>query len=274
MSDLAPIDLLLQRAGRLHRHRDRSNRALAHPRPRFVVVHPRGEPDEVSIRTVAAVYAEALVRGTLRALAGRERVSLPDDIEALVEEVYRAAPPPESDALFSQYDDHIEHARAQRQDAENRLLPLPNNADDIFADLRMPFDDDDDPRVNEALRAVTRDADESVQVVCLVGRDGRVFVDESDLAPLDLGATPDRALATRLARRTIGVGRPALVRSLLADASRVPSGWSESAVLRHRRAVVFTDRVAVIEQTRLELDPELGLRITKITTDSTKGAAP
>lgn len=259
VTDLAPIDLLLQRAGRLHRHRDRKNRSPAHPSPHLWIVHPAGPPEDVPIRDVAVVYAEALVRGTLRVLEGRTTVTLPDDIEALVEAVYRAAPPPASDALFGKYIDHFGRACAQRQNAENRLLPNPTDPDDIFSALQMPFEDDDDPRVHEELRAVTRDAEESVQVVCLVARDGGVFVDEHDPTPLDLAVTPDRVLAARLARRTIGVSRPSAVRLLLADTSYLPDAWRESAVLRHRRVVMFTNGEALVGDTRMRLHPELGL---------------
>jgi CRISPR-associated endonuclease/helicase Cas3 len=259
VTDLAPIDLLLQRAGRLHRHRDRSNRSAAHPRPRLRIAYGDGAFHSISIHAVAKVYAEALVRGTLRALQGRTRLTLPDDIEPLIEEVYRGTPPETDDELFGPYIDLFGGSIAQRQNAQVRLLPRPTDQDDIFGNLRMPFSDDEDPQVHEELLAITRDAERSVQVVCLVGRDGQVFVFEDDTVPILLDLVPDRTLAARLARRTISMSHRKLVPELLSNP--VPPGWQERALLRHRRAVVFTERVAIVAGVRLELHPELGLII-------------
>ncbi len=90
VSDFAPIDLLLQRSGRLMRHR-RGDR----PGP--------GEP-VLFIRTVAndadgpsfepaftSVYNEHVLLRTWAALQGRETINIPGDIEALIERVYQTA---------------------------------------------------------------------------------------------------------------------------------------------------------------------------------------
>jgi CRISPR-associated endonuclease/helicase Cas3 len=93
VTDLAPVDLVLQRAGRLHRHRGRTNRSANQSMPRLWLAYPPGSPECVPIREVATVYAEALVRATVRVLDGRTGIMLPDDIEPLVEEVYRGSIP-------------------------------------------------------------------------------------------------------------------------------------------------------------------------------------
>ncbi len=261
VTDLAPIDLLLQRSGRLHRHRDRRNRAAGHPSPHLWVVHSEGPFDRVPLASVAAVYDEAVVRETLRALDGRSQITLPDDIEDLVERVYGLPLPAAEDALYDAHIRHVGRDIAKRQNAEGRLFPRPTSNDDIFASLRTPFADDDDPEVHEELRAITRDAEPSVQVVCLVGRSNGVFVTERDDVPLVLGMKPDRVLAARLARRTINVSHKRVVHGILADVSLRPAEWGDDALLRHRCRVVFTDGVALVGDSRLELDPELGLRI-------------
>lgn len=262
VTDLAPVDLLLQRAGRLQRHRDRTNRAPGFDAAELAVVQPRGSFADASIGDVAKVYAERLVRETLRTLDGRTAITLPDDIEGLVEAVYREEIPVAEDELYGSYIDYFGRAVAKRQDADNRLLPRPSRRDDIFGDLRVSFDDDDDPAVHASLRAVTRDGEESVQLVCVVDRDGQLFVDETDSAPIDLTVAPDRALTARLARRTVSVSRASLVRELLTNPSYAAEAWRENALLRHRRVARFARGVATIGDTRLELDPELGLKLT------------
>ena len=224
------------------------------------IAHPPGSFNIVPLEAIAKVYAEALVRGTLRALNGRARIILPDDIEPLVEEVYRGTPPGADDALFGAYINFFGGTIAQRQNASIRLLPRPTEEDDIFGNLRMPFSDED-PQVHEELLAITRDTEPSVQVVCLIGRGGNVYVSDKDVAPVSLADVPDRALAVRLARRTISVSHRRLVHELLGNSDYLPESWQDRALLRHRRAVVFEDRTATVGGIRLELHPELGLAI-------------
>jgi CRISPR-associated endonuclease/helicase Cas3 len=262
-TDLAPVDLLLQRAGRLHRH-TRSNRAAGHHPPRLVLVHPDGPWESVSIDAVAIVYEKALVRRTLRALASRVSIVLPDDIEGLVEEVYRDGLPTPEDALFEASVDYLGASIADRQHAESRLMPRPSMEDDPFGNLRVVFDDDEDPGLHEQLKAKTRLGPESVDIVCLIRRGSALYVDETDPQPINLESTPDYRLIQRLVRRSIGVTREGLVRELLRDASYQPKTWSDSALLRYRRAVAFENGVAVVGGTQLTLDPEFGLLIKPI----------
>ncbi|WP_433501820.1 CRISPR-associated helicase Cas3' (plasmid) [Sphaerimonospora sp. CA-214678] len=92
ISDLAPIALLLQRAGRCHRHRVNDCR-----RPgwademRLVVLTPADDAGALVIpRAWPYVYHPALLRRThtaLADLAGRE-VAIPGDVQELVDQVY------------------------------------------------------------------------------------------------------------------------------------------------------------------------------------------
>jgi len=268
VTDLAPVDLVLQRAGRLHRHR-RNNRSPAHPTPRLVLVHPEGGYATVDVRSVAMVYAEVLVRETLRVLEGRQSLTLPDDIEPLVEAVYHSGIPVEDDVLYGPHIEHFGAAIVKKQNAGNRLIPRPHHPDDIFGDLAVSLDDDENPALHKLLRAVTRDGEESVQVVCLVARPDGLYVSETDTTPFDLNAPPDFVLASRLARRTINISHASVVRHLLHDPSALPKAWGESALLRYRRAVPFTHGVAVVGDFRLTLDPDLGLTLKKSSPPST-----
>ena len=273
VTDLAPIDLLLQRAGRLQRHA-RSNRATGYEKRRLLVVAPEGGFADVETDDVAIVYEEALVRETLRVLEGRQAITLPDEIESLVEAVYCGALPVDGDALFDLKIAHLGTRIAERQNAEVRLIPAPTVEDDPFGALKVRYDDDEDPSVHAQLRAMTRLGDVSVDIVCLVRRAGVLYPDDASNTPLDLQARPDRALTERFVRRSIGVSRAALVRTLLDEPSYAPAGWRECALLRYRRAVGFEDGVAFVGNLRLVLDRELGLRIDRVdTSKKAKGTA-
>lgn len=100
ISDLAPVDLLIQRAGRLHRHlRDTDgNRVPTHderPAPRMKVLAPRwsDRPGEDWVKRLlpgtAAVYDDAAcLWRTVRVLRELGGIDLPDHSRDLIESVY------------------------------------------------------------------------------------------------------------------------------------------------------------------------------------------
>lgn len=266
VTDLAPIDLLLQRAGRLHRHQ-RRNRAVLHRNPRLVIARPEGSAATAPIDEVSKVYAEAIVRQTLRALEGRQTITLPDEIEGLVESVYRLEVPSADDELFGATIEYFGGRAAQHQDAAARVMPAPDARDDPFASLRVELDEDDDPAMHERLRAVTRSGSPSVELVCLVRQDGVLYADEKCTKPVDLEREPTPDVVAALVRRSIGVSTQGLVRFLVgkseAESSYTPESWRQSALLRYRRCIVFEGGVAHVGGYQLRLDPVLGLLITR-----------
>lgn len=254
-TDIAPVDLVLQRSGRLFRHR-RTNRSPRHTRPRLVIARPESDKQQ-DLDDLAGIYAPLLVRRTLDILSGRGQIVLPDDISVLVEEVYdaRVIPPP-SDPLYDVFLAHYGAVVSQEQQAMQKLIPAPSFEDDPFGDLKVFLDEDEDPLLHQQLRAATRLGPPTVDIVCLerlpsgalsLG-DGQVF---------DLDAEPDRATTSRLARRTIGVSRKSVVHALTAVPA--PKSWQKSALLRYRRPLIFESGRAVVGSTELLLDHDLGL---------------
>lgn len=108
VSDLAPIDLLIQRAGRLRRHPERDPDRPAGVPFAFLVLAPPtgGDVDKDWIRAflpgTAAVYQDpTTLWRTATALAGTDAIATPDDIRCLIETVYSdddADVPPALDA--------------------------------------------------------------------------------------------------------------------------------------------------------------------------------
>lgn len=82
ITDLCPMDLLLQRIGRLHRHTRIRPQGLEVPR--CLVMGALGELDAGS----QAVYGDYLLLRTRRLLP--ERIRLPEDISPLVQRTYDA----------------------------------------------------------------------------------------------------------------------------------------------------------------------------------------
>jgi len=107
VSDLAPIDLLIQRAGRLWRHMDkRPAEARPIPGPKMCIVSP--DPATVaaedwlepSLSRAAFVYQHAGVMWrTARTIFERGALEIPDDLRPMIEAVYGEAAEPVPEAL-------------------------------------------------------------------------------------------------------------------------------------------------------------------------------
>lgn len=94
ITDLCPIDVLLQRLGRLHRH-DR-NRPSAYEKPQAIVLTPKGDLGEFlrpkgearGPAGLGTVYDDlAVLEGTRRVLAESPVLRIPDDSRSLIERV-------------------------------------------------------------------------------------------------------------------------------------------------------------------------------------------
>ncbi|MBL8754830.1 MAG: CRISPR-associated helicase Cas3' [Planctomycetes bacterium] len=260
-SDLAPVDLLLQRAGRLHRHR-RTGRPDAHASPRLSVVVPDGPWHEAPLDSIAPVYSELVMRRTLRILEGRSSIRLPSDIEHLVECVYVTADPPEAANLLAPcMARHEQQSLADKASAKGRLMPRPDDPDDFLGDFLVTSRDDEDPALHESLRAMTRLGPPAVDAVCLHLIDGRTCLDAAGSQPIDLEREPTHASVDALVRCSVSISRPDIVAALLAQAP--PGEWRKQPLLRHRRPLAFVRGIADIANCRLMLDEVLGLVIER-----------
>jgi CRISPR-associated endonuclease/helicase Cas3 len=110
-SDLAPVDLLLQRVGRLQRHSRTRDVEFTTPR---LIVHFPTEEDSIALKFGPSAYVYDV--GTLwiayQTLRIRKEIRLPEDIRALVEETYH---PESRGALLSRGGPRLEAAETARE---------------------------------------------------------------------------------------------------------------------------------------------------------------
>ncbi|MBQ6348954.1 MAG: CRISPR-associated helicase Cas3' [Clostridia bacterium] len=91
ITQLAPMDLLLQRAGRVHRHGD-NRRPAGMERPEIDVIVP--EPSSTMdvdkrFRQIGGVYRPSVMKSTEQLLGQGRTVLVPEDVRVCVEEAYK-----------------------------------------------------------------------------------------------------------------------------------------------------------------------------------------
>lgn len=280
-TDLCPMDLLIQRIGRLHRHERPRPPGLEAARC-FVLGATDGEVFDGSSR----VYGEWPLLTARTMLAGVSTVNLPGDIAALVEAAYApegVAPPKGEEARFDaarvKRDGHIADQCARAKHFQ--VQPPPRAGSRVFRDLTgwlaAPKADGGDAGGKRAEAAV-RDTDPSLEVLAVERRaDGTL-----GLLPWIGGgeALPAEELKEPLAALVAGCSL-ALPRALSApwalertireleedNLHGIPAAWQSSPWLRGELVLAMKREgdvwAARIGGYRLEYDRASGLAATR-----------
>lgn len=248
-TDLAPIDLLLQRAGRLWRHA-RGARPVAEP---ILIVAGLAEDPPPSFGKPlwwgAVYHREDVLLRTRSLLRGKPTLQLPDEIDTLVASVYEEAVDVD-EALEARLDRAMQDALGKEfahvGQAHQAIIGLPDDAS-WKTGARFTLFDDDEPGVHASLKVRTRLGEDSVVVVPLY---------ESDA--FDPAVTPDFTRAKGWFLRAMSLSRKGIVKRL--QASGVPEGWRQSSLLRNAYPLLLLDADARwVEDGSVLLSSELGL---------------
>ncbi|MEU8271827.1 CRISPR-associated helicase Cas3' [Sphaerisporangium sp. NPDC049002] len=227
VSDLAPIALLLQRAGRCQRHpeHDAERPEWAKNMMRLVVLTPVDDRGELAVpRGWPFVYPTALLRRTRDELAAlpRGEVAIPVAIQGLVDRVYDENFGNETSPVTQE--DVARLADEQTKDlyAQMAAIPAPGRVGDLS---RLSGDE----FVNEY--STRLGADSGRVVCCTVGVDGRPMLGDKPLPVVEAGGRAGRKWFTKeqvrlVMSNTIPVPGTWL-RGLSAD-NAAPPAWADS----------------------------------------------
>ena len=262
VTEIAPIDLLLQRAGRLHRHQ--RLRPVSLGSPEIWVLEPELDGDGCPQWDGSGfVYDKHLLWRSWLTLRGFTALTLPDDIEPMIEKVYDARPCPADlpAAWADAWDETLEEQRAKRDEAETqaqqRIIKPPQNTGPLSA-LTHSALDEDDLTLHQALQALTRLGPPTVSVVCLFDSPEGLRV-TPDGPILDIYAKPTLGIVEAALRRSVSLSNGRIVHTLNID-SRVPPAWQKNSLLRLQQIIAFDDSGAAVDVAfELFLDAELGL---------------
>ncbi|WP_162143184.1 CRISPR-associated helicase Cas3' [Granulicoccus phenolivorans] len=209
VTDLAPMDLLFQRIGRLHRHQRQRPVGLELPRV-LVLAEPSEAPDEPPRADSGshAVYGDHLLLRTAAALIEHgPTLTLPEDIAPLVAGALGPAPigPPHwQPTLETARVEYEAHRAAQREAAG--AYALPKTPDQLRRRRTMADWMAHSPDATEQQAAVmVRDTDPTLEVILVpLDPDGQVIRPPwHGGLPLDVRSIPNRETALEISSWSI-----------------------------------------------------------------------
>lgn len=246
-TDLAPIDLLLQRAGRLWRHA-RGERALSAPTLLVAGLVGDEPPSFMQPLWWGKIYREDLLLRTWCLLHSREKVTLPDDIDSLVKAVYEeqvAIPASLEERLAKALEAGTGTAFAMRQHAKMAIIGFPDDAS--WNDpARYVLYDDDATGVHRTLMAQTR-----------LGQDSAVAIPLTVQDDFRTDATPGADRTSEWCRRGMSLSRQGVVQKLRERG--VPDGWAKSPLLRNCYPLLLDGSGRWTGDATVRLDDDLGV---------------
>ena len=262
ISDIAPIDLLLQRSGRLHRHtRDRLSRLKD---PTLWIVSPMIDSvGKVQFAESGIIYDRHILLRTWLTLRDETFVKLPDEMDDLIESGYDLdtvipdyIEPVHQDDWKTSLTDYQTGEETMKIAKANAVKLPPALIDSEPSDFTRAGDDDDDNTIAKVTRlgepTVTTIFLQQTQQGLVLPRTGKV---------IDLSKFPDLEKIRGLLEHSTRIGKRGLVQELIAQKN--PTTWT-SALLRNCRYVILEDGEAQVGKWRLVLDSLRGVLITKI----------
>ena len=278
VSDLAPIDLTLQRMGRLHRHNRPRPPRLATPTC-YIDYLPSTTSDDPAVEPGAkAIYGEQdmlMSAAALdRVLDGPGVVTVPDDVHDLIEAVYGAdapVPPRWQEAIAQARQEYDVQREKKREAAQGFLLNEPEQvgrSTSLVDWLHTTASDNE-----EKGRAQVRDGEDSLEVILLdLHRDGGQ--EEPRTLPCQPGGTvhiiptdrvPEpkvvRAMALSAVRLPASLSNARVIDQVIDELERwVVPAWQDEPQLRGQLFLVLEDGRAHLGGKTLEYSPTTGLK--------------
>jgi len=239
LTDLAPLDLLVQRAGRLHRHPPKER---AHPY-KLLITAPEMKGDIPYFPRTEFPYEPNFLFRTWAILRNCDSLTLTSDAPRLIELVYGEKdlpelPPALADVMKkAKYECERTQAAAERQ-AGGTLISKPTSPT-LLAQSNQKLMEDDDPEASRAIRALTRRDAPGVSLVCLHRVNGQTCFDPDGRESVNV-ENPTRSQILQLARAMINVQSQPVLEHFAAQ--EPPKRWKKIAVLHYARLAVFENQ--------------------------------
>ena len=274
ISDVAPVDLVLQRAGRLQRHA-RGERPSGVKEAKLWLIEPAMEGGVPAFGASGFVYSDYILFRSLLALRSanghlREKIELPAEIDSLIEFVYSDGrgfenlSPPEQRFWNETKAAHEIKLAKEQDEAELRQIKKPRFRGALARIIGEPREDDS-PELHPAHQALTRLTRPTAQLICLMQESSgsrSMIHDGSLIASLGVRKMAQGGVeeVRRLILAELTTAHPGVVRELW-DNPLKPKEWTQVGMLKNHHLITFTDGCAQIGKYELLLDNEVGLTV-------------
>ena len=264
ISDLCPIDLLLQRIGRLHRHTKHD--VIRPDILRRPVCHVLCTGKEIE-NGAKAVYGEFLLLRTKAFLP--DKIMIPDDISFLVQKVYdKENDIPDADEQYkeAQRTEDIKIARMRNDATVFRIAPPNQLKPDIGKLLSGSVPNDEDHA-----RAQVRNGDMSISALVViedVSGSMSLFSWRNDTGiMLDSERCPDEKVCRKLLGQRVTLPE-SIVKSCyeeIVKKTEIPESWKTSTWLRREKLLRLNENLqTIIGNNQLTYSYERGLYIDRL----------
>jgi len=183
LTAVAPIDLVLQRMGRIFRHDDTVRPPHLQSPSQYIMI-----PEREDYGVDGYVYPEVLLQQTIHILQGRDTVKIPEDLAPLVADGYDEGKVPTKE--LNKWMEHSIGERVEAGQSRKYLIGTPDKQYSALGDHNQLFDEEGE---NKYLTIQTRLGEPSVRIALLgpelyakveacVEKDGIAKVRDAELA--------------------------------------------------------------------------------------------
>jgi len=268
LSEIAPIDLLLQRSGRMHRH------AINNPRPTgsdtiLHVLLPETNAEGIKFggmevqpskdrKSWHGVYDRAALLKTLALLESRPSISLPADFRPLIEACYGDAPLQVSSIRAEWITEAEKLCDERRQGSEAKakihLIPCPDEEEFSYAEVRHPEAEAEEGERANYFRLSTREGDDSRAALILHDPALVANVRQGGLQDRESGQEwrPNKKLLRKLFLQKVSLPAYWLAYVTAAEGHELLTGADVPKRLRHHVVLVMRENVWKGSQTDKE----------------------
>lgn len=279
ISDLAPIDLIFQRMGRLHRHiHDQNGNLVVRPeklkRPRFWVIKP--SLNEFDIPQFSyPIYSKYILLKTFLHLWSVDHISIPDDLESKIECVYgdNSKIPAMFEHVKDQWENELEKEKIKQENSEGekklsakyKLIPDPSD-EDFFEDF-SGYLEENTPKAQKSLQSLTRITTPSISLVCLYKSSEGLFLNEERTIAINLNKIPSNEDSIKILDFTVKISNFPLFKYFTDKSDSIPKSWKKSTLVRNVHYVILSKENETnkyffeTEQNRIYLSKKLGIYI-------------
>lgn len=267
ITDLAPIDLLIQRIGRLHRHGGASGsqrRSHLLKKPICLISAPDLDvsaslPD---FGLDKYVYEPYLLLRTLLWLRGRDSIWLPFETDLLIEQVYsidksNGLPAEIWEKMQPSLNDMLKHHTQSEANAGNFIIPSTEIA--FLGNLQSPLSDNISGISRKILTAPTREIEPSIQIVCLIEEDDGVHI-LGDSNVIDLEEPLSHQQVITCLKASLSLNQKRVVNFFLSHIE-IPESFKDCAALRWHFPAIFHKGKFLTETLTLSLDQKRGVQV-------------